>query len=122
MFLLLLLDLLLLLVELLVPIFWLFSSSPSDFVEGDTNNGLLDSGGLLGSSLGDFGVLDLLVESSPGLAPSKLDSLLPLVVQALAFGIYEVMNSTVLGDEFPSSSWEYSVLAKTARICLCDHF
>ena len=122
MLLLLLLDLLLLLVELLVPVFWLLGSPSPDFVERDSNNGLLNSGGLLGSSLRDLGVLDLLVEPSPGLAPSKLHSLLSLVVQALAFGINEVMNSTVLSHEFSSPSWEYSVLAKTARICLCDHF
>ena len=69
-------------VESLVSSGFVLSSLSLDLIEGHTNDGLLDSGGLSSSLLLDVLDLDLLVISSRGLGPGELNWLDFLVEQS----------------------------------------
>lgn len=97
------------------------SSLSLDFLETQTNDSLLNSGCLSGSSLLDFLDLGFSVESSPGLGPGELDWLDFLVIKGSALLRNEVMGFSVLRNESSSVTWVNSHFRELTEICLNNH-
>ena len=108
-------------VESLVSSGFVLSSLSLDLIEGHTNDGLLDSGGLSSSLLLDVLDLDLLVISSRGLGPGELNWLDFLVEQSSGLRGDEKVHLSILTSESGASTRVDFDFGKCARISLDNH-
>ena len=115
------LDFLVSVLSHLVSVLTSFSLSSLDLIEGHTNDGLLNFGGLSGTSLGGVINLDLFVELSPGSGPSQFDWLNFLMEQRAGLGSNKVGNSSILSSKANSTSRHDSELSESTSFGFGNH-
>lgn len=101
---------------------WLWGGLLSlEFLERQTDDGLLDLGRSSSSLTGVSLSLALLVHLSPSLSPVELNRLDSLSEQRSNLMVDEKVDLSILGDETLASAWVHAVLSELASLGLDNH-